>query len=85
MRDNLIFSGITEKRHKDTGAALQEFLQKSINWITKYHSKGSIEWVNGSSSQHRNNIAKFTYFKEREFIRTCALQKLHKSNVWVYK
>lgn len=37
------------------------------------------------SSQPRNIVAKFTYFNDREFIRTRAPQKLQKSNVWVNK
>lgn len=31
----------------------------------------------------RNIVAKFTYYKDREFIRTHAAQKLKGSNVWV--
>lgn len=85
MRDNLLFSGIPEERHEDTEAVLQEFIQKKYKLdyevpFERVHRMG--KWKE-YSSQPRNIVAKFTYFKDREFIRTRAPQKLHKSNVWV--
>lgn len=85
MRDNLIFSGIPEERHEDTEAVLQEFIQKKYKLdyevpFERVHRMG--KWKE-YSSHPRNIVAKFTYFKDRELIRTRAPQKLHKSNVWV--
>jgi hypothetical protein len=87
MRDNLIFSGLPEDRHEDTEQILQSFIQKKykINYevcLERVHRMG--KWKE-NSSYPRNIVAKFTYFKDREYIRTHAAKYLHRTNVWVNK
>lgn len=85
MRDNLVFSGIHEERGENTEEILQEFIKRKF----RIDYDVSFERVHrmGRWSEHnlypRNIVAKFTYFKERELIRTRAPQKLKGSNVWV--
>lgn len=85
MRDNLVFSGIHEERGENTEEILQEFIKRKF----RIDYDVSFERVHrmGKWSEHnlypRNIVAKFTYFKERELIRTRAPQKLKGSNVWV--
>lgn len=85
MRDNLVFSGIPEQRGEDTEALLQDSLQKKYKLeyeisFERVHRMG--RW-NEFNEHPRNIVAKFTYYKDREFIRTHAAQKLKGSNVWV--
>lgn len=85
MRDNLIFTGIPEERWEDTEALLQDFLQKRYKLeyeipFERVHRMG--KWSE-FKEQPRNIIAKFSYFKDREFIRKNAARKLKGSRVWV--
>lgn len=85
MRENLVFAGIPEDNREDTEAVLQEFLQRKYKLdyeipFERVHRMG--KW-NEFNEHPRKIIAKFTYFKDREFIRTRAAQKLRGSRVWV--
>ncbi|XP_061178382.1 uncharacterized protein LOC133187025 [Saccostrea echinata] len=85
MRDNLIFSGIWEEKNEDTEAVLQEFIHRKF----KHYYEISFERVhrvgkwNEFNEYPRNIVAKFSFFKDREFIRTRAPQKLSGTHVWV--
>jgi hypothetical protein len=85
MRDNLIFSGFPEERWEDTEAILQSFLQKKYKLdyeipFERVHRMG--KWSE-FRERPRNIVAKFTYFKDREFIRKNAARMLKGSRVWV--
>ncbi|XP_062594181.1 uncharacterized protein LOC134255674 [Saccostrea cucullata] len=85
MRDNLIFSGIWEEKNEDTEAVLQEFIYckfKSGYEISfeRVHRMG--KWSEFNEFP-RNIVAKFSFFKDREFIRTRAPQKLSGTRIWV--
>lgn len=85
MRDNLVFSWIPEQRGEDTEALLQDFLQKKykLDYETSFERVHRMGRWNEFSEHPRNIVAKFTYYKDREFIRTHAAQKLKGSNFWV--
>lgn len=85
MRDNLIFTGIPEERWENTEAVLQDLLQKKYKLdydipFERVHRMG--KWSE-FKEQPRNIIAKFSYFKDREFIRKNAARKLKGSRIWV--
>jgi hypothetical protein len=77
MRENLVFTGIEEDRGEDTEAVLQYFIEISFERV---HCMG--KW-NERNMYPGSIVAKCTYFKEREVIRTRAPRKLKGSNVWV--
>ncbi|XP_062609377.1 uncharacterized protein LOC134271145 [Saccostrea cucullata] len=85
MRDNLIFSGIPERRFEDTEAVLQDFIQRKyrLNYEISFERVHRMGKWNEFSEHPRNIVAKFTFYKDREFIRSRAPQKLKHSNVWV--
>ena len=85
MRDNLVFSCIPEDKREDTEEVLQNFLQRKYKLdyeiqFERVHRMG--KW-NEFNEYPRKIVAKFTYFKDREYIRTRAAQKLRGSRVWV--
>jgi hypothetical protein len=85
MRDNLVFSGIPEQIGEDTEAILQDFIQRKyrLNYETSFERVHRIGKWSEFNVHPRNIVAKFTYFKDREFIRTRAAQRLAGSKVWV--
>ncbi|XP_062618873.1 uncharacterized protein LOC134280478 [Saccostrea cucullata] len=85
MRDNLMFSGIWEEKNEDTEAVLQEFIYRKFKpgyeiSFERVHRMG--KW-NEFNEFPRNIVAKFSFFKDREFIRTRAPQKLSGTRIWV--
>ncbi|XP_062619728.1 uncharacterized protein LOC134281270 [Saccostrea cucullata] len=85
MRDNLIFSGIWEEKNEDTEAVLQEFIYRKFKpgyeiSFERVHRMGKWSEFN---EYPRNIVAKFSFFKDREFIRTRAPQKLSGTRIWV--
>lgn len=85
MRDSLVFSGIPDQRGEDTAALQRDFIQKKYNldYETLFERTHRMGRCNKFSEHPRNIVAKFTYYKNREFIRTHAEQKLKRSNEWV--
>ena len=85
MRDNLIFTGIPEQKGEDTEELLQDFIQRKykLDYTISFERVHRIGKWREFNEHPRNIVAKFTYFKDREFIRTKAAQKLSGSNVWV--
>ena len=84
MRDNLIFSGIPENRNEDCEAVLQDFLDRKLNIqdisFEKVHRMGKYREY---SEKPRIIVAKFSFYKDREKVRTRALRKLKGSRIWV--
>ncbi|XP_062594817.1 uncharacterized protein LOC134256179 [Saccostrea cucullata] len=85
MRDNLVFSGIPEQKGEDTEEVLQLFLRKKFRLdcelsFERVHRMGKFREF---SEKPRNIVAKFTYFKDREYIRIKAPHRLHGCNIWV--
>ncbi|XP_048759528.2 uncharacterized protein LOC125669122 [Ostrea edulis] len=85
MRDNLVFSGIPEDKSEDTEEVLQEFLQRKckLDYEIQFERVHRMGRWNEFNEHPRKIVAKFTYYKDREFIRTRAAQKLRGSRVWV--
>ena len=84
MRDNLIFSGIPENRNEDCEAVLQDFLDRKLNIqdisFERVHRMGKYREY---SEKPRNIVAKFSFYKDREKVRTRAPRKLKGSRIWV--
>ena len=85
MRDNSIFTGIPEQKGEDTEELLQDFIQRKykLDYTISFERVHRIGKWREFNEHPRNIVAKFTYFKDREFIRTKAAQKLSRSYVWV--
>lgn len=85
MRDNLIFSGIPETPNEDCEAVLHHFLENKLK-IDEYISFERVHRMGKPDefkTKPRNIIAKFSFFKDREFVRRRAPQKLKNTNIWV--
>lgn len=85
MRDNLVFTGIREERWEDTEQVLLGFLQNKYKLdyrvdFERVHRMG--KWSE-FSVHPRKIVAKFTYFKDREYIRINAAKRLKGSGVYV--
>ncbi|XP_061164517.1 uncharacterized protein LOC133173550 [Saccostrea echinata] len=85
MRDNLVFCGIPEKRNENCETVLRNFLKhkmKIYDYISfeRVHRMGKYDEYN---TKPRNIVAKFSFFQDREYIRTQALRKLKGTHVWV--
>ncbi|XP_062568339.1 uncharacterized protein LOC134230520 [Saccostrea cucullata] len=85
MRDNLMFSGIPEQKGEDTEGVLQLFLRKKfkLDYEISFERVHRLGKFTEFSDRPRNIVAKFTYFKDREYIRTKAPHRLHGCNIWV--
>ena len=80
MRDNcnLVFAGITEDNREDTEAVLQQFLQlkyKQLDYEIPFELVHKTGRWNEFNKLPRNIVAKFTFFKDRKFMRTPAALK----------
>lgn len=85
MRDNLIFSGIPETPNEDCEAVLHHFLENKLK-IDEYISFERVNCLGNPDefkTKTRNIVAKFSFFKDREFVRRRAPQKLKNTNIWV--
>ena len=77
MRDNLLFTNISEHEHEDTELILTNFLKDRMN-ITdisfeRVHRIGRVyQQPRGQPARPRTIVAKFTYFKDRERVRKSA-------------
>lgn len=85
MRDNLIFSGIPETPNEDCEAVFHHFLENKLKIdefisFERVHRMGKPDEF---KTKPRNIIAKFSFFKDREFVRRRAPQKLKSTNIWV--
>jgi hypothetical protein len=87
MSGNLVFPGIPEQRGEDTEAILQDFIQRKyrLYYETSFERVHMMGKWSEFNVHPRNIVAKFTYFKDRECIRTRAAQRLAESKVWVNK
>lgn len=85
VRNNLDFVGIQEDDREDTEEVLQAFLQKKFKLDNKvqFESVHRVGKYNKSSKHRRKIVAKFTNFKDREYIRTSAREKLRGTRVYV--
>lgn len=84
MHDNLVFTGIQEQKGEDTEQVLQDFLQSKYKLeyridFERVHRMG--KW-NEFSVHPRKIVAKFSYFKDREYIRINAAKRLKGSKVY---
>ena len=73
MRGNLVFAGIHEDNREDTEAVLQEFLQlkyKQLDYEIPFELVHKMGRWNAFNKLPRNIVAKFTFFKDRKYIRT---------------
>lgn len=71
MRDNLVFSGIEKQRvEKNTEAYLQDFIQRKLkpDYEISFERVHRIGKWNELNERPLNIIAKFTFFKDREFV-----------------
>ena len=78
MRDNLVFARIHEDNREDTEAVLQEFLQlkyKQLDYEIPFELVHKMGRWNAFNKLPRNIVAKFTFFKDRKYIRTPAALK----------
>ncbi|XP_061196027.1 uncharacterized protein LOC133204318 [Saccostrea echinata] len=85
VRDNLVFSGIPEHAWEDTERLLQDFIQRRFRLgydisFERVHMVGKWSEFN---EYPRNIVAKFSFFKDREFIRTNAARRFSGTKVWV--
>lgn len=85
MRDNLIFSGIPEGKLQDTEQVLQNFLQNKykLDYKIDFERVHRIGKWNEFSVYPRKIVAKFSYFKDREYIRLNASKRLKGSQIYV--
>lgn len=85
MRDNLVFTGIQEDDREDTEEVLQAFLKRKfkLDYEVQFERVHRVGKYNEFSEYPRNIVAKFTYFKDREFIRTSAPKKLRGTRFYV--
>ncbi|XP_062577804.1 uncharacterized protein LOC134239653 [Saccostrea cucullata] len=85
MRDNLVFTGIPEYRDENCEEVLQYFLKTKL----KIYDEIPLERVHrlGKPDEYRtkprNIVAKFSFYKDREFVRKRAPLRLKGSNIWV--
>ncbi|XP_061179393.1 uncharacterized protein LOC133188019 [Saccostrea echinata] len=85
MRDNLVFTGIPENREENCEDVLRDFLKTKL----KIHDEIPFERVHRLGkpdefrTKPRNIVAKFSFYKDREFVRKRAPLKLKGSNIWV--
>lgn len=85
MRDNLIFSGIPETPNEDCETVLHHFLENKLK-IDEFISFERVHCMGKPDefkTKPRNIIAKFSFFKDREFVRRRAPQKLKSTKIWV--
>ncbi|XP_062570261.1 uncharacterized protein LOC134232323 [Saccostrea cucullata] len=85
MRDNLVFCGIPEKRNENCEVVLRNFIKdkmKIYDYISfeRVHRMGKFEEFN---TKPRNIVAKFSFFQDREYVRSQAPRKLKGTHVWV--
>ena len=80
-----MFSGIHEEEREDTEAVLQNFLQRKfkLGYEISFERVHRIGKWNEFSEYPRSIVAKFTYYKDREFIRNSAPKKLRGTRIWV--
>nr|XP_022331758.1 uncharacterized protein LOC111129597 [Crassostrea virginica] len=85
MRDNLVFTGIPEERDEDTEALIQNLIQRKYkpDYQISFERVHRLGKPNDFSERPRNIVAKFSYFKDREYIRLNAARKLHGTRIWV--
>ncbi|XP_062602247.1 uncharacterized protein LOC134263905 [Saccostrea cucullata] len=78
MRDNLVFSGIPERAWEDTEQVLQDFLQRKyrLDYLIDFERVHRMGRYDEFSEYPRKIVAKFSYFKDREYIRMNAAKKL---------
>jgi hypothetical protein len=85
MRDNLIFAGIPEYRDENCERVLQDFLYNKLNIEEKipFERVHRIGRYDEFRTRPRDIVAKFSFFKDREFIRKRAPRKLRGSHIWI--
>ncbi|XP_061165709.1 uncharacterized protein LOC133174626 [Saccostrea echinata] len=83
MRDNLVFSGIPEDQDEDTEAVIQNLMRRRfrLDYDIPFERVHRMGRANEFSEWPRNIVAKFTYYKDREYIRQNAARRLHGTNV----
>ncbi|XP_062574544.1 uncharacterized protein LOC134236388 [Saccostrea cucullata] len=85
MRDNLIFSGIPETPNEDCEAVVHQFLVNKLK-IRDYISFERVHRMGKPDefrTRPRNIVAKFSFYKDREFVRRRAPQKLKHTQIWI--
>ena len=85
MRYNLVFTGIPEERDEDTEAVILDLIQRKYKpeYQILFERVHRIGKANKFNERPRNIVAKFSYFKDREYICVNATRKLQGTRVWV--
>jgi len=71
MRDNLLFTGITEQVNKDTEQIITEIINQKmgIQRPIKFERVHRMGKKNTDTRRPRAIVAKFSYFKDREVVK----------------